>query len=428
MDTRKARFGRSSIWLVAVTLLLGCGSEPTSPPPDNGSPILRGLRLEPLVVTPGESFHLELDVDRASGAVLDVQFLSSFGSPLLVDGVPFDDTLPRTFSVYDDGTHGDAHAGDDVFTTDALTVPPGPMGMGSAQELSVRFRDAPSPHEQGVVLSLRSVDPARVAAPATVDLAPDVRASARVVSLIRDDPQVFGNEDELARIVRRFYEIFPDDRNILLVARPSRMGTGTVGLAYEIRPWASGIGSTTTRPAFGSGGSLHIVVEAGGNMWLPQPPVEGSFCLVIHELTHQWAAHTGPPLSGSTGHWNFDALARDSSGFGRGGVCQFNDLELYLAGWLPPDSVTAPLTATGYTMTNLLSIFGPRFPAEGVRDLKAGLIVVSDRFLTPMEFAYFDRVAQEVARPTSLLGHTWTEATGGRSTLDVILPPPLTGS
>jgi hypothetical protein len=101
---------------------------------------------------------------------------------------------------------------------------------------------------------------------------------------------------------------------------------------------------------------------------------------------------------------------------------------MYLAGWLPPDSVTAPLSAEGMTIDDLIADLGPRFPANGQERLTLGLLVVAERALSPTEMAYFDRIIREFSAPTSTLGGlTWTEATNGKSILDPALPPAAPG-
>jgi hypothetical protein len=105
---------------------------------------------------------------------------------------------------------------------------------------------------------------------------------------------------------------------------------------------------------------------------------------------------------------------------------RMNDLELYLAGFLPADSVTTPLTRDGYTLADVIRVIGDRDRglSQTRRQFTIGFIVVGAAPLADAELAFFHHVAAEYVATESPLGLTWHQATGRRSTLDGVLPRP----
>jgi hypothetical protein len=74
-----------------------------------------------------------------------------------------------------------------------------------------------------VLVSFRTADPAVVGSPVVTDLAADARTTLRVVALLDPDARDLG-EPEFQRIVRRYYQLFPDDRDFLAVLVPPTVG------------------------------------------------------------------------------------------------------------------------------------------------------------------------------------------------------------
>lgn len=406
-------------------VLLACGETPTGEV-ERAQPELVGLSVTPTVTGPDESFLLEIEVRGAEQPELEVQLQGRDGGPIRLDGRDLDSDL-GSFVVYDDGTRGDRAPGDDVFTRVGLRLPPGPGGVASARVSSVRVRGVLFEIEQTVRLSFRSVDPDVAGQPPVVELGPDARATPRVLSLAHGRALDLGS-DALAAIVGRYFELLPEDRDLVTVIRPSYVESDVSGVAYVIRPWAEGLGTLTARPGFDEvAPHVRAVLDVRAPIWLRSrfASPDGAFCPLIHELTHQWAAYTGSPLSDATGHWVGGVLDRAMSGLGVSDVCRLNDLELYLAGWLPTDSLTTPLSFDGFSIQDLVEDIGPRVPAESPRDLTMSVIVLGDRLLSDQELAYYERVVAEVTAPSSGIGGlTWEEATGGRSRIDALLPLP----
>lgn len=417
--------------MVSFALLAACDGGPAGLGPDGpATPPGNLVRVEltPVVAMAGEPFLLAFTLEDVTEPSLEVELQQLAGGQILVDGVPL--LAGARFQVYDDGSHGDAAAADGIFSRGGLTLPVGPHGIEAAFFFSAHFfhGDGEESFGDDVQLTFRSVDTALVGVPPVAAVAPEVAATSHAAFLTHP---LAGQLDSVRPLTRAYYEHFPDDRDVLMVLRAGAHATLNSGTAWTVEPWAVGIGlqSFPRDPSWGSPRGLRKVVDLKRAIWARGDDPDGAFCLAIHELTHQWAAFTGHPLSSSDPHWRYSVLDRDASGLGFGGVCRFNDLEMYLAGWLPPDSVTAPLTADGMTIADLIADLGPRYPAEGKRDLTLGLIVVTETPLAPAEMAYFDRVIREFTAPSTPIGGlTWREATNGRSTFDPLLPSPAPAS
>lgn len=136
--------------------------------------------------------------------------------------------------------------------------------------------------------------------------------------------------------VKYFYQLLSDDRDFLVVLEAGmRAGATASGMAVHVRQDVRGIGASTgpRSSAYGSAARLQMVVQINRSLYASNAP--SGYCLLSHELNHRWAAFIGAPLA-SSAHWDLETLARGSSAFGVNGSCLMNDLELYLAGLLPP--------------------------------------------------------------------------------------------
>jgi hypothetical protein len=192
-----------------------------------------------------------------------------------------------------------------------------------------------------------------------------------------------------------------------------------------VGPVAAGLGVPIFySDSFGSGGSLKLVVQLSQEGFSTQTPSPQAFCLITHEILHRWAAYTGAPLA-SASHWTNGALARTTSGFGTAAGCVLNDLELYLAGLLPLDSVADPLGQAGYRRQDLIASFGPRLPAwpDAQKDYTIGFVIAVNGTPDAAAMAYFHAVANAYSSDSTSLGWTWRSATGHRSTLNGELTP-----
>lgn len=418
---------RDVVGLATALLAVGMGiagcEDPEAPPVDDGPLILHDIHVQPAVTRAGESFTLSLDVANVAGSVLMVR-------PGDAVGLRREGEESSLLTLYDDGTHGDAIAGDGRFTVDHLIQPPGPAGLASVP--LTYLTDLREPGDQTnrklwrVKASFRTVDPARIDTPAIVELAGDARATSRVLAL-----STGGRAYDMVAAARRYYELLPDDRDFLVVLRAGASVSDASGRAIHVRQTTRGIGASVGEAdnTYGSPGRLQMVVELNRDLYRSIDPP--GYCLLTHELMHRWAAFLGPPLQGEyERHWA-GALARDSSAFGAGrGQCVMNDLELYLAGLTPADSVT-PLTVNGYNIEDVIGTHGARVPdyTESQRDFTLALIVVAERPLADHELAYFHHIAAAYAASGILPGTAWEGVTGGRSYMDTrLLLPPTTRS
>jgi hypothetical protein len=380
--------GVLTLGLVAV----GCGD--TSGPGEVRVPIVvDSVRVAPLVTRPGETFTLALRVAGVSGD--RVHAYATVPSGLRVDGEPLDSLVLR-----DDGSGADARPSDGWFTAEGVELPPG---------VSVR-------------VPIRTADPQVVGAPAVHVLAEDARATSRVIALSHPAAGV-ADEEGLTALARRYYELLPDDRDFLVVFTPPSVGGSWSARAYQIRNDVAGIGlDLADWRDVGSADRLDLVVHSRVAGYSLRDGT-GNFCVLNHELAHRWMAYLGDPLTDGP-HWEAGALDRTTSALGDSVGCVFNDLELYLAGFVPLDSVADPVGRNGYTTAGLRADHGPRRPAYGAapRDFTIGFIVVTEAPATDHALAYFHHVAGEYTAASTVLGVNWTMSTGGRSTLRPDLP------
>ncbi len=420
---------RGGLPIAALLLLAACG-EPTAPPdgPGDGQPALGvvALRVEPTVTRSDEPFRLSLQVTGAAGALV-------VGHPVEVLGLLRDRVVQDSLLFRDDGTQGDDVAGDGWFTTDGLVLPVPPEGVAAVTLSGFTSLHEPGGAHGGAVgglrASFRTGDPAVVGSPAVVDVADGVRATGRVVAIT--DPDARGlDEEDVDALAGRYYALFPDDRDFVVLSIPPTAGAEWSARAYETFNDIGGIGlprARWRRP--GSAERLSILVHARMDVYTLHEDGRGSFCLLTHELAHRWVAYVGSPLANDSGHWNAGTLDRATSALGDAVGCVFNDLELYLSGLLPADSVADPLTQAGYTVDQLLAAQGPRSPAFGdaPTSFTIGFVVVSEAPLSDFEIAWFDHMAGEYTAPSSALATNWVAAVDGRAHLDPLLPLPAQG-
>lgn len=303
------------------------------------------------------------------------------------------------------------------------------------------------------------VDGTVPAAPVTA-LAADARATAHVLNI-----RVADTADATRAAVLRLYQLYPDAFDFIAVVRQV---VRFQNRAYQaVRNGTSGLGlaSLDAGAAFGSQSRLQGIVHY---------PIDTLFDLgetaATHEIGHRWLVFLRN-FTGNSGHWPMSDLALGPMGFaipgsgGEGGsfprelvpqpdgtfriACvavrrTLADLELYLMGLLPPDSVedhfiitgqtampacNSVVSATKLTIGDVIAANGPRVPAAGAdrRDFRIATIVLSlGRFLNQDEMDFFDHLAArgEAREPLHYTSGLVTGttlpfylATGGRATL-----------
>lgn len=273
-----------------------------------------------------------------------------------------------------------------------------------------------------------------------------------------------------AAISRRFYELVPDDFDFLAVVEPQNFFANRS--YWAVRNDVEGIGATIfDRTAeHGSEGRLQGRIRYPLSFFFDLAETSGP-----HEIGHRWMAFLdNPELEGSGAHWPVSSLARGVMGYsGAGGQgspfpyrvvhvdddvyelqCvepkrDFNDLELYLMGLLPPEDVGEHVvfdpeptlecgahgTGVSLTIEDVIAVNGERVPpaGEAQTDFRLATIVLSHgRLLSADEISFFHHMAErgearEELPFTSGFSAGTTKpfyvATGGRATLTTRIRP-----
>lgn len=445
--------------------------------PPSASPLLApavtSARIDPLCIRAGiDTYRLMIGV--ADGSVVSMSMQTS---QLTYNGVP-----ASSIPLFDDGTHGDQVAGDRVFTTDGISLASMTRTFGQAvlRGTSLTFVHSDSSQETAspdLALTFHYVA-SSVPLPTVLSPTPDVRRTGHAVGIVRSLQGSFpAHTVNLQQLAQRYYAVFPDDRDFLLLSFPFNTA-GAPGASFGlIRNPVQGIGLSLfdDSPAYGSSGVLQGIVKL---YWANM-----NSGTLNHEILHRWAAYLGPSLnlsapSGSFNYRHWGAIERDSTGFSRptaycgafdhleqvsgstyrgwldGNLNEvgYNDLELYLMGLVGVSEVASPVGAlvqpqwtgdetlgdirySNYTATGLrgvptseiVAVHGPRSPDSlgSQKVFKAALIVAYDRPLTAVELAYYDLAMQEYEKETStVLELTFRAATGGRGSLSTSIPFP----
>ncbi len=379
----------------------------------------------------------------------------------------------------DDGTGGDAVAGDGVF---AVTVPAAPI-IAATRAIDV-FRPPVGFFRmmQGTTALGKFSFSAEIAPPnmprlkVTVD-SPDVQHTDYLVNIrvpsffpVTFTPPLFADSSVVTRL---FYQRFPDTFDFLaIVNSPSYFQNR---FHFQTRNDVQGLGSSIFNSAsqYGSSGAL---------IGISRFPITSYFdageTAFVHEAGHQWINYlrTGP--ASGTAHWPLSSLASGVMGFsipgeGAGGQfpCTvtaeaggirlrprsgnqlvFNEFDLYLMGLAPPDPAVEhyifadqdpasllrqcnnqlyPGAFTRLRFADLIASAGTRVPdaASSKKSFRfATILVTRDALLSPDEMAYysyFARRGEELGPiPTSsgfvqALTNPFFTATGGRARINM---------
>jgi len=241
---------------------------------------------------------------------------------------------------------------------------------------------------------------------------------------------------------------------------PSIEGQTAYWRNFQVRPAAEGLGLSfrDTSAEAGSEGRL-------GSVILLRSPADLVHGVSLHEIMHNWgqrilptdyASHWGrSSVNGVMGGWEPGTLSQREGGYyatsysrpggplmafreGGGNPIPFADLELYMMGLLPPDSVGpitvavgadyvpgqgSAFTASGfeiYGIDRIISEHGPRIPAypEARTSFRAIFVVVSS---SPLQAEEWNARSEDV-KQFSMIGDddndrflNFWEATGGRA-------------
>ncbi len=257
-----------------------------------------------------------------------------------------------------------------------------------------------------------------------------------------------------------FYKYFEDEFDFLIFVTPrkSLLGTSYGGFFVEVQNHVQGIGIDifSHSQSFGSAGRLQGVCIITSPLDFRRP--------IIHELMHRWGAYM-PALSDRS-HWApvsnvhgvlgngltvpvaVDELVKISEDTYLTGITnrpafvrQYNSLELYVAGFIPPDEVSdvfwvasdgrwvdrpSEFTASEireYTIDDIIAAYGKRLPeaAHAQRDFRAAAVLLIDKD-NPASADILNLLSREVtwlSLPGIVEGYhaNFYDATGGRATL-----------
>lgn len=431
---------RSAIAMGLVSLTSMCGGgEPTVPGVARTPPLLASMEADPVVVwRGGGALHLTADVWGADAdlVAIHLHFEMAFANPppsrsrqrLLLEGesvgwVPFtrvpDGGGPAIITRF----VSPALRPHEERTTPLATWFP-IIATAARFVFPETTIDVTLPADQRVRVSIYSADQAVIPIPTVVDLAPDARRTDHVISLAMPMSSTAVGVRSDVDIARRFLDRVGHEPDFLMVYPLDRfVAAGFLGTYRMYRNDMTGLGL-----------DIHEVADAPGHQRLrgaavsvtgPDPVWNR---LMIHEILHQWAAHIDPAFGlTSSSHWTAN-LDRQFTGFSSGA---YNDLELYLMGLIPADSVQpAQISHDGLTIEDVIERHGPRSPAwpQTQRSFSAAVVLPYHRLLTADELAVFEFLAAEFgaeeAHPArNALGPiTFFEATGGRATLTTRIP------
>jgi hypothetical protein len=399
-------------------------------------------------------------------------------------GQPEEDYNLRT-ELLDDGTHGDAKAGDNVFTLGNVILPCNPgnvQGDGWSKWwgfLRVELADGTQQESNaGIVAGL--VDSKYKKIFAVHDFGNNLSATAYSFFIVDSDHKVMDNYPVASvycgttnvNAYRKLYSALPDAFDFALVT-PGMLIVRPDGLAENV-PYEVSVSNNVEHinldifdntAAFGSAGRLKSVIYHSF----------GDIAIATHEMGHAWGMHIGASLGlmesseGEVmlGHWNemtdiggkMSAYYFDDAGhvghFRYNGdetwqliantvVEPYAALDLYAMGMIPAEEVPpihilkspnfndlSRITVASFqtvTMDQILQAEGgPRVPsvAESQKDFTLAYIVTQDTTYNDAAYAYFSLMSYNLMSK-SFNARTYFAsfnwATGGRGTLNTRLP------
>lgn len=367
------------------------------------------------ISTAGSTSTFSLTANTSLGS--SVAIFNEFAA-FTVDGQSY-----GVIDLYDDGTHGDAVAGDRVYSRSGIGFTASPAyrcgSFSSALFLYARI-SAPA---AGIVrvpdASLIGVKPPA----ATVLTTGDAKYTAYSASVIADTSKS-GWEKEAAR---QFYKSFADVYDFLYFFPETSLGAA--GLNIKTRNQVTGIGLQIFDDSalYGSSGVLQAVSLININ---ESPPL-------LHETMHRWADWINPPFDATyLAHWGYSGvngmlggfdpakLVANSdgsytvddvsvNGFGND-TLKYAPLERYLAGLAPPGVVPKVPVFTNVQIVNnddrhfrgtrsdvsvgdIVNRYGPRSPAYPFAQnrFRVALVGVATTPMNDAGLAYLNTLARQ---------------------------------
>lgn len=408
-------------------------------------------------------FYMELNTNQFDSIVI-------MTPPLGGAGIKLDGSTISQFTLYDNGQNGDLVASDGIYTRGGFSY----LGFGSGNsQIMYRFANVHY-YEQGtsvsenldLVTSIVAYDASLIPVPQVIQVNDTIQYSDYTINVVR--PAKWGdnpfppNSYWLNTLL--FDDFFCDGFFILVQNTTNNMpiGTGSGATFGPSSNFTQGIGKTVYDAGYPFVGLMTV-------HW-----TRSFHAYTVHEFLHKWAATQD--LYGSTasgqgitgfGHWawiqmntsglkgptsneflHYNVIGGDTlevfRNYNNGGVPYWSNLEFYMAGLMPIDSVPFPITyltdvnlissiianpvvmtATVNTVTEAewLSVVGPRVPAIGPDKYKIAQVVFSDELLTPGQMSFFDESMRRAIQKNNTADFTLYEATQGLLEIEPYLIP-----
>ena len=413
-------------------------------------------RVTPDVIRYDRSAPVTIAAAISGGTATAVQFAAADGTTLLMK---------------DDGIGPDARANDRIYSVEiSASLATGGLQASDVFRKFVGYVDV----YEGATRSARVFVQTQVWTPAIGEVnvfngGMQVQYSNYVVNFV--DPATFsaGADADFRPLVRRFYELFPDQFDFIDVVFD--MGHVANRYHFAVKQQVSGIGGGLTNQTldYGSAGRL-----LGMNIFPAGSFFDAGQEAHSHEIGHQWINFLSQPkLATGSPHWPLSSLANGVMGFsipgsGAGGdySCRlsavptgiqltaftgartFTDLDLYLMGLKPASAVgdhyvwnnaqqglaqnclgvVAYSLFSKVTVNDVIASAGPRNPAypNTQRDFKVAVILLSESKASPEAMAFYDWFARRAEARTALdvhqgfyvgTGNPFYVATGGTGTM-----------
>lgn len=340
--------------------------------------------------------------------------------------------------LFDDGTHGDRIAGDGIYSATLVTglVPALRYHDRTVDRLTVSINayDAagnPFFPSNSIVSNLQLGVIARSEAVAPVKLGEGIFAAPNVVNIVMPDPA-----SKYTDAMQRVYQYFPDVFDGFAI---HLLGTGTglnVPSGGPIKNIVQGINLLPTDISFVYGSksvlssSVFMASDIVGEVFLHEFGHTSAFYLnkPALDLTDGFSVHTGnSTVLGQMANNSFlkeqptgDFLVTTPSDAGRYPSRFYANLELYLMGLLPPESVAPEYfvldravnlspgelipraKVSRVTIDDVVRVYGPRTPsvATSQKTFRFVFIALSETPATAAEIAIVNRVATFYAGDT----------------------------
>ena len=473
----KRRIWQITPIIVAIILLLGV--QTTTQASQAGAYLY--TRATPSVIYADGQDSATIEVFTTNQDIADVSLRTANGG----------EWLP----LYDDGSRGDRSADDGVYTLDGVTtatLPPDMwlfQGMAGTAGFDLQITYTNGQTADTGYAQIRVVDPS-IRYPAE-QVTPDLYASEYALFVTDPQGEIFHGEPypsvdqeiDLGAASRKFYSIYPDDFDFLVVMPMHPTYRPTYGYSEGPVPYA-----TTVRAAADNIGVDDYYIDDTVDYGSPERLLTVIYhsadygSMITHEIGHTWSAFIGDAYGLQdqqymTAHWDANSdiggimgmyvtpyaddptteLDRSSQGLPTNFNLQANPdgsfrvvdahgykvyvpLDLYLMGLIPPEEVppvhilTNPdfsdlehVTAQDvktYTYAELVDMAGgARLPAypNTQSDFNIGFIYFADQGFSEAEIAWGSMVARESTLNESDTINTFYLATGGRSSLNARL-------